>query len=261
MRGHGYMLIILLACVEALTAVAIVFAVRGDMQIMTCVLCAQVMLAGVAFYYFMGVGASAAEAHFDVLSRAHGDPFACVSPEGVIHRSDERAAAAGFRQGGRIEDIPGNWLKPLIEEALRRREPVAPPPPASFAGGLPSEFLLEVGVGEERRFFHPRAWPVINPKGEVANVWLVLRDRTELKRLVEDRSRVLSGISHDLRTPMTSIQMSIHLLLEDAASRLTPRQLELLEAARDDAERLHRMMEEMLSRARGAGTVASGAAE
>ena len=47
---------------------------------------------------------------------------------------------------------------------------------------------------------------------------------------------------------MTSLQMSLYLLLDAASSRLTPRQLDLLRAARDDSDRLHRIVEEALQR-------------
>ncbi len=61
------------------------------------------------------------------------------------------------------------------------------------------------------------------------------------------QASLISSFSHDIKTPMTSLQMSIYLLLEDSATRLTPRQLDLLSSAREDAERLQRLLEEMVT--------------
>ena len=85
----------------------------------------------------------------------------------------------------------------------------------------------------------------------IPGVVVFLTDVTDSRLATEARTRLLSTLSHDLKTPMTSIQMSIHLLLEDAGNRLSARQLEFLQAARDDAHRLHTLIEEMVGAARG----------
>jgi K+-transporting ATPase KdpF subunit len=49
-----------------------------------------------------------------------------------------------------------------------------------------------------------------------------------------------------LKTPLTSIRMAIHLLLEGKIGELTPKQEDLLMAAREDADRLYTILEELL---------------
>jgi signal transduction histidine kinase len=100
-------------------------------------------------------------------------------------------------------------------------------------------------------FFLPQAHPQIDAQGVLTGVVMVVADVTDDRQAYEARMNLLSHFSHEIRTPLTSLQMSIYLLLDDAASRLTPRQLELLKAARDDTDRLHRIIEEALAQRYG----------
>ena len=67
-----------------------------------------------------------------------------------------------------------------------------------------------------------------------------LREQQELKR------SAVTTVSHQLRNPLTSIRMSVHLLLEETLGPLNARQTELLLAAREESERLTAVVEELL---------------
>jgi K+-sensing histidine kinase KdpD len=60
-------------------------------------------------------------------------------------------------------------------------------------------------------------------------------------------------LSHDLKTPLTSLRMSVHLLQEDPEGTLTPAQRELLATAAEDVERLHALIVEHLDKPRRQG--------
>jgi signal transduction histidine kinase len=66
------------------------------------------------------------------------------------------------------------------------------------------------------------------------------REQEELKR------GIISTVSHQLKSPLTSIRMALHLLLEEKIGSLTPKQVELLVAAREDSDRLHGILNNLL---------------
>jgi two-component system sensor histidine kinase KdpD len=71
--------------------------------------------------------------------------------------------------------------------------------------------------------------------------------RIESERL---RNSLLSSVSHDLRTPLTTITGAITAILEDGARLDAPTRRELLESAREEAERLNRLVQNLLEMTR-----------
>jgi two-component system, NtrC family, sensor histidine kinase KinB len=69
---------------------------------------------------------------------------------------------------------------------------------------------------------------------------------TKLHLLDRLKSDMVSTVSHELKTPLTSVQMAIHLLLEEVVGPLTSKQVELLLAARQDADRILTMINDLL---------------
>jgi signal transduction histidine kinase len=71
------------------------------------------------------------------------------------------------------------------------------------------------------------------------------RMQARLRRLVEDRTRMLAAISHDLRTPLTRLRLRVELIEDEAARAKAERDLDEMQAmleatlalARDEAQR------------------------
>jgi signal transduction histidine kinase len=74
----------------------------------------------------------------------------------------------------------------------------------------------------------------------------LLEDITHLREIDRLKSDFISTASHELRTPLTSVQMGVHLLLEGAVGELTDKQAEVLQACREDCERLDKLMQDLL---------------
>jgi signal transduction histidine kinase len=74
----------------------------------------------------------------------------------------------------------------------------------------------------------------------------VLTDVTRFRLMDQLKSDMVSTVSHELKTPLTGVQMAIHLLLEEAVGPLNPKQVELLLAARQDGDRLLGIVNDLL---------------
>jgi signal transduction histidine kinase len=83
-------------------------------------------------------------------------------------------------------------------------------------------------------------------RGEISGTAIILKDVTSLREQQELKRSAVTTVSHQLRNPLTSIRMSVHLLLEETLGPLNARQTELLLAAREESERLTAIVEELL---------------
>jgi signal transduction histidine kinase len=92
----------------------------------------------------------------------------------------------------------------------------------------------------------PRATPVYDEERTVIGTTIVLQDVTRLLRFDELKNNLVATVAHEFRTPLTSIRMAIHLCTEGAVGPLTPKQADLLFAARDDCDRLQTIVDELL---------------
>jgi signal transduction histidine kinase len=88
--------------------------------------------------------------------------------------------------------------------------------------------------------------PILDTEKQPTGVVMTLKDVTEQRQQDELKRGVISTVSHQLKTPLTSIRMAIHLLLEEKVGPLTEKQAELLVAAREDSDRLHGILNNLL---------------
>jgi len=189
----------------------------------------------------------------------HG--IALLSPEGRVELVNARGMWFGLEKGKSVDGAPYAWIKELLTLAVKTRQRAqlrCGNCQGGEQGGEPGggrkkvpEGLVQIFEEGRELFFFPQAHPQIDTQGMLTGVVLVVADVTDDRQAYEARMNLLSSFSHEIRTPLTSLQMSIYLLLDDASNRLTPRQLELLKAARDDTDRLHRIIEEALAKRYG----------
>jgi two-component system sensor histidine kinase GlrK len=97
----------------------------------------------------------------------------------------------------------------------------------------------------------PRGGPELEALAADFNA--MAKQLSELDRLKKD---FLANVSHDLKTPLASMQEATKLLLDDIPGPLTQRQRRLLQLNLESGERLFRMIEDLLHLSRlEAGTV------
>lgn len=113
---------------------------------------------------------------------------------------------------------------------------------------LPRRFqeALVQQIDREPRYFLPKIFVMRDESAGVLGAAIVLEDVTQFRLLDELKSNFVSTVSHEIKTPLTSIRMAVHLLQEGSVGELQPRQSELLKTAREDIERLLRLLNNLL---------------
>ncbi len=110
--------------------------------------------------------------------------------------------------------------------------------------------ILSIGEGESARHYLFGITPVVSKGGEMMGVVLLLRDVTRLKELDRMKSEFVMTASHELKTPLHSLGMSIDLLREGAAEKLDDKQKELLAVAHEEVLRLRSLVGDLLDLSR-----------
>src|SRR6185437_10650050 len=95
------------------------------------------------------------------------------------------------------------------------------------------------GKGRNVAHFKPEGAAEIR---QAAAAFLVMRDR--IQRQITQRTEMLAGVSHDLRTPLTRMKLALALLGDDLA----------IDELRSDVTEMEKMVESYLDFARGEGT-------
>lgn len=70
--------------------------------------------------------------------------------------------------------------------------------------------------------------------------------RRRIVELEEQKTNFLRHISHELKTPLTSIREGAELLVDDAQQRMTPEQKEIAQIMRESTQHLQRLIEDLL---------------
>jgi NtrC-family two-component system sensor histidine kinase KinB len=136
-----------------------------------------------------------------------------------------------------LELIDDSDLFALVKEAV-------------MEGRIPS---FENGGGS-LTIVHPRGTrhyqfsltPVMSPQRKRLGVVLLLRDITRLKEIDRLKDEFVMTASHELKTPLTGIAMSIGLLQESLAGRIDKADAEMLEVAAAEVGRLRSLVSDLL---------------
>ena len=110
--------------------------------------------------------------------------------------------------------------------------------------------VIVLQQGDKSHSYLPRVLPIRDASSATLGAAVLLEDVTRFRLLDEVKTNMVATVSHELKTPLTSIRLVLHLLLEEQAGPLAPKQLELLVDARDNAERLLAMINNLLDLAR-----------
>ncbi|MCX5668670.1 MAG: ATP-binding protein [Candidatus Omnitrophica bacterium] len=129
-----------------------------------------------------------------------------------------------------LEAIRNNDTYEIINSVLAKGKP------------LSAEISLILPV---RKIFEINATPIFD-NNIVSGCLIVLHDITEIRRLETVRSDFVANVSHELKTPLTSIKGFVETLLEGALGDKENNR-NFLKIIQDHAERLNSLVEDLLS--------------
>jgi len=169
------------------------------------------------------------------------DPVIVVDPQGGVERANPAARlllqAIPPTSGDALPWIAPASLKPHLDSVLGGQADYLP---------LSLEQAIFLRDGNQDRYFLPRVLRIRSDSGELLGAAVVLSDVTKFHLLDQLKSDMISTVSHELKTPLTSLQMVVYLLLEEGVGPLSTKQTELLLAARQDSDRLLGMINDLL---------------
>lgn len=112
------------------------------------------------------------------------------------------------------------------------------------------EDILVVKTNDKERYYKITAAPIFDKDKVIINVVAVLQDITHLKEVENLKSEFVSTVSHEFRTPLTSISLGVGLLLDGTLGEINSGQKEIITAIRDEEVRLANLVSDLLDLSR-----------
>jgi signal transduction histidine kinase len=174
---------------------------------------------------------------------AFPDPVVVLEPGGRVEMANPAARQVlGVAPPAEGETAvpwrPPEGLRAPVADALRTQRPYVT---QAF------DQTITFRLANEDRAYLPQVLPIADPYGNTLGAAVVLSDVTRFRLLDQIKTDLVATVSHELKTPLTGMRLAVHLLLEETVGPLTPKQIELLVDARDNAERLQNMIEHLLA--------------
>ena len=95
-----------------------------------------------------------------------------------------------------------------------------------------------------------RNLPWMGPDGERLGTILLLQDVTYVRDQERSRTNLIATLSHELKTPLTSLTIGADLLTESVPPEIASRQKEILETIHQDVSRLNTIATDLLDASR-----------
>jgi len=168
-------------------------------------------------------------------------PFivALLDGGGTVEMSTKPAREIfGLTKGVNINKLDLEWMKEIIKSA-----------PDGNGKKVFSKGINVIQHFDKAReyYFQPMAVPVLDNFKQPAGTILIVNDVTGRIEHDEMKTGLISAVSHQLKTPLTSLRMALYILLDEKTGAVSPKQADLLLTARDESDRLNDIIENLLN--------------
>lgn len=149
----------------------------------------------------------------------------------------ELLALSSKRENGRsiVETVRNVNLLKFVRETLNSSSPMA------------REIVF--GAGATEQYFHASGTALFDAHGQRMGALIVLNDVTRMRRLEEIRSEFVANVSHELKTPITSIKGFVETICEGSVERQEDKD-RFLQIVLKQANRLSDIVDDLLSLSR-----------
>jgi len=171
------------------------------------------------------------------------DPVIVFSTRGEVLLANESAESTFGLVSGDVDLLRRGGIE-IPEPIAMARDAVLTHGQALLPQSLAEAMRWITSDGE--KYFLVRASPLESEEAHGAGVIVVAQDVTRFRRIDALKSDVVATVSHELKTPLTSLRLATHMLLEESTGPLQSMQRELAITARDETERLQSTVNELL---------------
>jgi signal transduction histidine kinase len=105
--------------------------------------------------------------------------------------------------------------------------------------------LLKIFADNKESYFIKEVLDIVNENNNIGQVF-ILRNITRFQELDVAKTNFIATISHELKTPISSIKMSLKLIQDGRVGKLNEEQNKLIEDIKEDSQRLLKITGELL---------------
>lgn len=109
-----------------------------------------------------------------------------------------------------------------------------------------NEKVISVDVEGKENYFNTTVTAVRNKEEKIKSVVVLLKNITEFKNLEKIRTDFIATISHEFKTPLTSIMMGVGLMLEKNVGTINDKQNKIMFTIKEEVEKLTELVTNLL---------------
>lgn len=115
--------------------------------------------------------------------------------------------------------------------------------------------IIKVTSGDRTNYYSKETIPVLTSyrkqesQQQIGTI-ITLKNVTHFQEMDQAKTNFIAVVSHELKTPIASINMSLRLLEDERVGQLNPEQTDLIKSIRSDADRMKKTTRELLDLSR-----------
>ena len=180
----------------------------------------------------------------DTIAKSINEPMVVLDEEGTILLINHAFGVLAHTDEEHAVNLPVGELLPQGQLSSYLLQVIAQPQSV-----VPDKTICLVEHSNDQ-FYHVAVTPIPGVDGENTGFIVILHDVTEMKKLEKARGDFIATISHEFKTPLTSIVMGADLMKNELVGRLNEDQREIVDTICEDSQRLENLVGEMLELSR-----------